>query len=328
MERGFSTDGGPPVFIVNRRAGRFVKRPSLVLAVEHTVGTRGTVFATSSFEELDTAAAHAVATRASSVVICGGDGTYLATVTALARAAAGGPLPPLVLARGGTVSIVARNWGGATDPVAIARQVLERPLSIQYAPRPTLAITERGGASPALGTPERHRVGFTFGTGLVASFFVEYERAGASGNRTAFAIAARVFAESLVGGPFATRILSPLPCRITADGQPLEPQAFSLVLCSVLRDVGLHLLVTHRAGEDPQRPHLVASPLPPGKLGPQVFRVLRGVPLAGASNFDGLVTSFTVDFDGDGAYVLDGDMFLTRQVTVSAGPVVRVAMLT
>ena len=316
MERGFSTGGGPPVFIVNRGAGRFVKRPSLVLAVEHTVGTRGKVFATSSLEELDAAAAHAVATRASSVVICGGDGTYLATVTALARAAAGGDLPPLILARGGTVSIVARNWGGASDPVAIARQVLERPLSIDYVTRPTLTVAERGGAT---------RVGFTFGTGLVASFFVEYERAGASGNRAAAAIVARVFAESLVGGSFAARILSPLPCRVTADARMLEPEAFSLVLCSVLRDVGLHLLVTHRAGEDVRRPHLVASPLPPRTLGPQVFRVLRGVPLLGPGNFDGLVDSFAVDFENDGAYVLDGDMFHAKHVEVSAGPLVRVA---
>lgn len=293
-----------------------MKRPSLALAVEHTVGARGRVFTTSSFEELDAAATEAVRLRASSVVICGGDGTYLATVTALVRAAAGTELPPLALARGGTVSIVARNWGGASDPVALARRILERPLSIRYVPRPTLAVTERGGA---------RRVGFTFGTGLVASFFVEYERAGASGNRTAAVIAARVFAESLVGGPFAARILSPLPCRITADGVELAPRAFSLVLSSVLRDVGLHLLVTHRASEDPSRPHLVASPLPPRTLGPQVFRVLLGRPLAGDGNFDGLVRSFTVEFEDGGAYVLDGDMFHSKHVTVEAGPVIQVA---
>jgi diacylglycerol kinase family enzyme len=317
MHRGFSTGGAPAVFIVNRRAGRFRKHPSLVSDIARAVGSRGKVFATASLDDLDEAARFAVTSRASAVVICGGDGTYLATVTALTRAAGGEPMPPIVLARGGTVSIVARNWGGGEDPVSVARRVVERPLTLRFARRPTLAVAEAGG---------ERRVGFTFGTGLVANFFDEYERAGAGGNLTALRITLQVFAESLIGGPFAARILSPLPCRITADGKALAPEAYSLVLCSVLRDVGLHLLVTHRAGEDPARPHLVASPLRPFALGPQFPRVLLGRSLRGAGNFDDLVGSFDVEFaDANGHYVLDGDSFHTARVTVSAGPVIHVA---
>jgi diacylglycerol kinase family enzyme len=280
------------------------------------IGARGDVFATTSGKDLAAAARRVVELGSSPVVLCGGDGTYLAGVTALVKSSAGQELPPLVLARGGTVSIVARNWGSPSDLVATVLRVAKAPSSLEFSARPTLAVSAAGET----------RIGFTFGTGLVARFFTEYEQAGAGGNGTALAIALRLFIDSLRRGPYATRILSPLPCRVTADGTTLEPRAFSLVVASVLRDVGLHLLVTHRGGEDPLRPHLVASPLAPGALGPQWPRVALGRPLLGMGNFDGLVTDFRVDFPGDdGPYVLDGDTFRARSVTVSAGPTIRIA---
>ena len=282
------------------------------------MGVRGQVFATHTLEELDEAVETAVVSGGP-VVLCGGDGTYLASVTALVRAAAvaGGPLPALVFAQGGTVSIAAKNWGRQAELESVVRQVVERPDALRFVSRPTIAVEDTNGA--------RH-VGFTFGTGLVANFFAEYEQRGAGGNRTAAKIALRVFLESFTGGAYAAKILSPLPCRITADGHTLDPGAFSLVVVSVLRDVGLHFLVTYRAGEDPARPHLVASPLSPRALGPQWFRVARGLPLQGAGNFDGLVDACLVDFPTEnGPYILDGDSFHARGVTIQAGPMIRVA---
>ena len=103
------------------------------------------------------------------------------------------------------------------------------------------------------------------------------------------------------------------------------PRAWSLVVCSVVRDLGLHMLVTHRAGEDPARPHLVASPLPTRALGPQAPRVVAGKPLVGDGNFDGLVERFVRRGpDARGCYVLDGDVFRAAEVEVSAGPMIRV----
>src|SRR5205814_1907787 len=105
------------------------------------------------------------------------------------------------------------------------------------------------------------RIGFTFGTGLVAKFFREYERTGARGTWAALPLVLRVFTESFRTGSYADKILSPLPCRLTVESRQLTPSAFSLVIASVLPDVGLHMRVTYRGGEDARRPHLVASPL-------------------------------------------------------------------
>jgi diacylglycerol kinase (ATP) len=309
MDLGSSTKAHTPAFIVNRNAGRFRRDPGLEARVRRAA-SRGTVFATTTKDELDRAATDALATGATPIVLCGGDGTYLAGVTALTRAARGAALPPIALGRAGTVSIVAKNWGAARDVVETVRAVAQDPTSLRFTARPTLSVESDGVA----------RVGFTFGTGLVANFFQEYDKATPGGLAAALAIVVRVFTDSFRGGSYATKILGPLPCRVIVDGRTLSPSAWSLILCSVLRDVGLHMLVTHRAGEDPSRPHLVASPLSPRALGPQWPLVALGKPLLGADNFDALIGSFTIEFPTRGPYVLDGDTFSTQTVTVSAGP--------
>jgi diacylglycerol kinase family enzyme len=311
MEPRNSTAKSLPAFIVNRNAGRFRRDAGLEAGVRRAVGEAGRVFATSTKGDLAAAVDEALALGAAPVVLCGGDGTYLAGVTALVRAAAGRPLPPIALGRAGTVSIVAKNWGARRDVLSTVRAVVDRPESLSFATRPTLTVESDG---------DETRVGFTFGTGLVAKFFEEYDRQNPKGLIAAFGIVVRVFADSFNGGGYAEKILSPLPCRVTVDDRELEPAAWSLVLASVLRDVGLHMLVTHRAGEDADRPHLVASPLTPRTLGPQWPLVALGRPLIGRENFDGLVQSFRITFPGKGPYVLDGDTFQATSVTVRAGP--------
>lgn len=310
MEPRNSTAKSLPAFIVNRNAGRFRRDAGLEERVRRAVDGAGRVFATRTQGELAAAAEEALALGAAPVVLCGGDGTYLAGVTALARAAAGRPLPPIALARAGTVSIVAKNWGARRDILSTIRAVVQRPESLAFNHRPTLAVDSE----------DETRIGFTFGTGLVAKFFEQYDRANPKGLLAAFGIVVRVFADSFGGGGYADKILSPLPCRVTVDDKPLEPAAWSLVLASVLRDVGLHMLVTHRAGEDAERPHLVASPLAPRLLGPQWPLVALGRPLIGKENFDDLVGSFRITFPDRGPYVLDGDTFHATSVTVRAGP--------
>ena len=310
MEPRNSTANSLPAFILNRNAGRFRRDAGLEARVRRAVGGAGRVFATSTKEDLARAVDEALALGAGPVVLCGGDGTYLAGVTALVRAAAGRPLPSIALGRAGTVSIVAKNWGARRDILSTVRAVVERSESLSFATRPTLTVE----------SDDETRVGFTFGTGLVARFFEEYDKQTPKGLAAAFGIVVRVFVDSFNGGRYAEQILSPLPCRVTVDDRELAPAAWSLVLASVLRDVGLHMRVTHRAGEDATRPHLVASPLSPRTLGPQWPLVALGRPLLGRENFDGLVGSFRIAFPDRGPYVLDGDTFHAASVTVRAGP--------
>src|SRR5690242_464266 len=129
MHDGFSTPHRRAAFVLNCRAGRFRKSSRLVDAVVSEIRARADVYATASGGELAEAAKNIVESGARRVVLCGGDGTYLASISAIAAAASGRPLPEFVLVRSGTVSTVARNWRGPRDAVETARRVCERPES-------------------------------------------------------------------------------------------------------------------------------------------------------------------------------------------------------
>ena len=308
--------------IVNTTARMHRTRPDLLARMARLAKGVAVVHPTTSLVELDAAVRVIAARGTSRVVLSGGDGTFMAGVTALARAFGEDHLPEVALLPGGTVATVARNWSSKSSPGGDLADRMEHLLAHRGAPiaRPTLRVrAERGEL-------REERIGFIFGTGLVAGFFDRYYAEGARGLGGAARIVARVFAESFWGGAYARRVLDPMPCTIEVEGRTLEPKAFSLVCAAVVKDLGLHMKVTYRAGEDPRRPHLVASPLSARQLGPRAPLVLAGKCIGGAGHFDDLASDFAVRFpDGAaGTYVLDGDMLRADVVRVSAGPVLRV----
>jgi diacylglycerol kinase family enzyme len=301
--------------VLNARARRLRARSALrsrLVALAEHEGAH--VHDPGDLDALDRTA-RAIAERGSDgVVFAGGDGTFMRGLSALARTFGDAPLPPVGLVPAGTVGTVARNLGlrgaGAGPPVlrAACRG------SATHAPCPTLRVRDDSGAE---------YVGFIFGAGLVARFFDVYHAAPRPGLATAAGIAVRVFVGSFLGSPLAQDILGLTACRVTVDGVPRGGEAWSVVVASVLRDLGLHFLVTYRAGSDPERFHVVGSGLPPRLLGPQVTRVVAGRPLVGEPRIDDLARSVRLEFAAPGAYVVDGDVMGARAVVIETGPVLR-----
>ncbi|MDI1481923.1 diacylglycerol kinase family protein [Polyangium sp. y55x31] len=303
--------------IANITARLYRRRPSLLDEVRRVSAGVAEVHPTSRVDELDAVCARIAARGTDLVILSGGDGSFMAGVTALARAFGEASLPRLALLPGGTVATVARNFGMQGDPTRLlARIFAARTLASRR--RATLRVRE-GAAN--------ERIGFIFGTGLVARFFDLYYADGARGYGGAARIAGRIFVESFVDGPYAQQVLTPMPCTIEVDGRRLASDRWSLVCASVVRDLGIGMRVNYRAGEDLHRPHLVASPLPPRSLGPRAPLVLLGKSIGGAGSFDDLARSFVVRFSPEGPYVLDGDVLRASEVTVSAGPPIDVVTL-
>jgi diacylglycerol kinase (ATP) len=309
--------------IVNTTARRHLGTPSLLRRMRRLCGGAVVVHPTANLAELD-AAVRAVASRGTDLVVfSGGDGTFMAGMTALTRAF-GDDLPMLAFLPGGTVATLSRNWGTSGEPVALLRAIIDQRRGLVTVVRPTLRV------SAELADRIEERTGFMFGTGLVARFFELYYEAGAKGYAGAARIVARIFAESFYGGAYARRVLDPLPCLIEVEGRVLEPRAWSLVCAAVVRDLGIHMQVNYRAGEDPGRIHLVASPLSSRALGPRAPLVLAGKPIGGEGHFDDLVRDFAVRFPeptSPGPYVLDGEMLRAKIVRVRPGPRIRVVDL-
>jgi len=271
---------------------------------------------TDTLEELEVVAQTIAARGTDAVVLAGGDGSHMGGLSALARAF-GGVLPPVALAPGGTVCTVARNLGMGGPAKAWAERVVRavcarRAHTEEHA---TLRVSDDADT-------RKDRVGFIFGAGLVARFFDEYYGGRAQGLVPAAGIAARVFAGSLAGTALARRVLSPAACTLEVDGEVAPAHAWSLVLASVVRDVGLHVRATYRAGEEPGTFHVVASGLPPRALALQAPRVLAGVALRGEPRIDTLARVLRVTFDERASYVLDGDVLRAREARVSVGPMV------
>ncbi len=306
--------------IANITARLYRSRPSLLGEIERVAAGIAEVHPTARVDDLDAVCTRIAARGTDLVILSGGDGSFMAGVTALARAFGEASLPRVALLPGGTVATVARNFGMEGDPARLlTRLFTSGALASQR--RATLRVREaREGAI-------HERLGFIFGTGLVARFFDLYYADGARGYVGAARIAGRVFVESFVDGPYARQVLTPMPCTIEVDGQRLPSDRWSLVCASVVRDLGLGMRVNYRAGEDLERPHLVASPLLPRSLGPRAVLVLLGKRIGGAGSFDDLVRSFVVRFSPEGPYVLDGDVLRASEVTVSAGPSIDVVTL-
>lgn len=275
------------------------------------------VWEPSDHAELERIAAGIIHRRPALVVVAGGDGTLRDVASALYAAASGLSLPELLFLPAGTVSTVVRNLQSGRAGGEPALESVLGGERLQTRQLPTLLLELSDG---------RRLVGFIVGAGLVSRFFEEYQRHGSRGLGSAARIAVRVFAGSLIGSRFTASLLAPMPCAVVADGVTQSASAFSLVACAVVRDLGLHFLVNYRAGEDPGRPHLVACPLPAFALGRQAFRVLRGQPLRAEGAFDGLITSAEIRFDAESPIVIDGDLYITDWVRITAGPRLQVCV--
>lgn len=302
--------------IVNRQARRLGAGSALRDTLARAAATYGArVHETRSLDELDRVAAELAARGTDAVVLAGGDGSHMGGLSALARAF-GGALPRVALAPGGTVCTVARNLGMRGRAASWAEAAVRAACSAgaRVEEHATLRVTDDAGGE---------RVGFIFGAGLVARFFDEYDAGAAQGILPAAGIAARVFAGSLVGSAFARRVLAPAACTLEVDGEAQGARAWSLVLASVLADVGLHVRATYRAGQEPGAFHVVASGLSPRGLAFQFPRVLTGRAMGGEPRVDALARSLRVVFDEPATYVLDGDAMRAREVRVATGPALR-----
>ena len=309
--------------IVNRNASRLAAIRGLRRAVVDAADQgHARIHETHDLDDLAEVTRGIAARGTGGVVLAGGDGSYMAGVSALSRAFAGRALPPIAFAPGGTVCTVARNFGVRGRGGHSAGRVVSRVCAsvakgtARTVPRPTLRVLDDAGGD---------RIGFIFGAGLVVRFFDAYYGRPRQGLASAATLVARIFAGTFTDSPFARQVLNPTRCSLRVDGEVHAAHDWSLVLASVVRDVGLHMLVPYRAGEALDRFHAVASGLPARALGAQLPRALAGRPLLGEPRVDVLARSLRLGFEGeDGGYVLDGDVFRTRAVKIEAGPVLSV----
>ena len=298
------------VAFVNRGSGKLLRNERLYRGVTSLCDGRATLKAVTNDDELIRAVRELPPGPNLEVGILGGDGTHRRVMSALHAVRGQTNLPLLVSIPFGTVNTTNRRWQGQGAPLRAFENWLDREPLILRRQR-TLSITLN---------EDTELIGCTVGTGLVAQFFEAYETAG-GGPTTAARIAVQSFFGSFVSSKFSRTIMRPTRCRISVDGRRAEPTEFSLVVCSVFKDVGLGIKVTYRAGNAENKIALVTSSLPASKLGPQFWRVLSGRALRDPQGIDCLAREWAILFDDRGPLIIDGDRFNVKCATIRPGPV-------
>jgi diacylglycerol kinase family enzyme len=301
--------------ILNANAGRLRATSRLRRRIESAARRAGAALhVTCSLAELERVARRVAETGPEAVVLAGGDGSHMAALSELARVWPAPALPKIALLPGGTMNTVAGNFGTRAGDVERLLEAVRDGRAVETS-TPTLHVADDRSLP---------RVGFIFGSALVARFFDVYYRSR-TGALAAAAITARIFAGSFVGSPLASAVLDPERASLTVDGAAHPAPEWSLVLASVVAHLGLEMHPTYRARESAERFHVVASGLPPRALAAQLPRVVAGKPLTGDPRIDTLAAELTVSFARpDATYVLDGEVLPASAVRVTLGPTLSV----
>lgn len=315
--------------IVNPHAAAGGGRAQLAALSQVAAGRRTPirVVMTDTRAALRRAAASFAAAGVELVGVCGGDGTVMATLTALCRAYGPAHVPRLLLLRGGTANTIASNLGLRGAPRDVLRRLLrllDAGLVPAVRPWDTLRVQ-------ALGDPERERYGFLFAAAMGARFLEAYYQPPAGGLGRVFAgpggsmlwagaLALRTAGSCLIGGAYAQRVFAETEVALEVDGAAVPQGRFRHIVAATVVDVGLGMRVAWQAGRQAGRFHLVASALPLWSMALQLPRTLTGAPLVGPGHVDRLAARARLRFPAPELYTLDGDLMRAAEIDLAAGP--------
>jgi diacylglycerol kinase (ATP) len=295
--------------ITNPNARGRTRDLGLVARMRRVVGSDGRVYETHGLAELAEVVRELRDLGVDTIATCGGDGTNLAVLSAVAACFPAERLPRYLMLRGGTMNTAAAELGVPGHP----EQILER-----------FVRGRRCGATVAtrvrdlLGVGARY--GFLFGAGMAGRFFETYYGGPVIGLTWASVLAARIAGSSLVGGSFARWVFEAVEAEIVVDGERLALDRVRLVVAGAVANAGLGFRPTYRAGTVPGRFHLMATGLSPARLALSIPRVVAGLPLRGQPHSDRLAAEVRIRFAQPQTYTLDGDLFRDTEVVLRSGP--------
>lgn len=295
--------------IVNVKAGGVRKRPWFVRDLQHAVGNRGEVLATTTSDDLVRAVARAKSAGADAIGICGGDGSNVHTLSAIARCWADAPWPLLSLLPAGTLNTAATNLGiRRMHPAGLVRAILadDEP---RTQTRPLVQANDL--------------FGFIFGGQMVARVLDAYY-AGHTGPVGAAWLAARILGSTATNGAFATGLFARDPVELSIEDGPWQRHELTTLLAATVAAPAVKLRAMPRAGENGCF-HMIGAQCSPAKIMPEIGHVFAGLPLNSLS-ID--VTAKLVHLRmGDKArWTVDGDIFEGSEVTLRATKPVRLLL--
>lgn len=298
--------------VVNPHAGGNRDERERTNELRRLVGGRGSVWETQTFDEIEDVARELRAARVRVLAICGGDGSFFRTLSAVVRAYEGAPLPYFLPLRAGSMNTIARSVGCRRGtPTAVLARVLDdhgahRPFDITY--RDLIRVNER-------------HYGFITGTGVIVNFLRAYYDRPQRGPIAAARLLGHVAVGGVLGSPDVRHLFETAHGSIECDGRAIGGGALRVVLASTITELGLGFKLAYRATSTPGSFQMLAGSLSPREVLMRLPAVRWGKPLVLPNWHDELAQHVVVELDRSTHYMIDGDILeeVTR-LELSTGP--------
>ncbi len=296
--------------LFNPRSKRNKRDPDLADRLTLALGDPARVRGPRTLEDLDTFACELHEARPPVLAICGGDGTYHRTLTALVRAYGSDKLPALVLLRGGTMNTIPNGLGVRRQrPELLLHRLLKAPETLARTQRNVLRVGDR--------------YGFLFGTGVMYGFLAEYYRNENLSALVAAQTLARGSLSALWGGATIKRIQEPFIGSVELpSGERWDERPYLAIACGALEQIGLGFKPFHRSGERPGCFHILGVHAGPMKVVTDLPRLWSGRGFRDAVATQAVVPYARLHSSTPIRYMIDGDLYqgTERELEIGAGP--------
>jgi len=291
----------------NRKVGR-AREKSLAGAV----GAAGFVREPATLDELDSVARELYERRVAVVAVCGGDGSYFRTLTAIGNVYGSEPLPALLPLRGGSMNTIARAVGhrrGTPEEVlaAVAAR-MESGAELELLQRQLIRIN---GES----------LGFLVGCGAVVRFLQSYYARPGRGPVAAARVTAAAVVSAVTGIGMTRSWFASFAAEAKCDGERLKFAEYNALFAASIPEFGLGFRVAYLADRKPGYFQVLAGRPTAGELARRLPHMKRGWPMRLDSLYDNIARDVAVEFREPTPYMIDGDVLEpVRSLSLTAGP--------
>jgi diacylglycerol kinase family enzyme len=263
------------------------------------LGRDGLARETESLEEMELAMREFHERQIDILAICGGDGSFFRTLSAMVRAYGADPFPHFLPLRAGAMNTLARSvgWHRGTPERVLARTVAD------YRAGRSFEVTERH-----LVAVNGEHFGFMVGAGSIVNFLRLYYGGRGRGPWAAARLVARVALSGLARSALARGIFQRTEADIDCDGERLPHRRFTIIYASSITDIGLGFKATYLATRKRGFFHLLAGPLRATRIMQRLGRLRHGWPLELEELYDNLAQHVRVEFSRPTQYMIDGDV--------------------
>jgi len=298
--------------VTNPRAGGNRKNGSRIHCLGEAVGAAGFVREPDGLDELQ-AVAHEMREREIDIIaVCGGDGSYFRSLSALGEAYGAAPLPAFLPLRGGSMNTIARAVGfrgGA--PEAVLEQVARR-----FAAGEKLQTTWR-----QLIRVNQRELGFLVGSGAIVRFLESYYAHSGRGPLAAMRVTAIAAASAALGVGMAHDLFDGFGAHVTCDGERLDFSSYNVLFAAGIAEFGLGFRVAYLADRKPGFFHVLAGQPRATQVARRFVHLKAGWPMRLDGLYDNLARSVSVEFSEPTKYMIDGDILEpVSRLELAAGP--------